>query len=81
MTQQEWSALFPFHFGSTIERQARLTLRREGERDRDELEAFIHARFESIHHADVHHYLPELIGLQDSHGHLIAAAGLRPAIH
>ncbi|HHH9232560.1 TPA: thermostable hemolysin [Pseudomonas aeruginosa] len=81
MTQQEWSALFPFHFGSTIERQARLTLRREGERDRDELEAFIHARFESIHHADVHHYLPELIGLQDSHGRLIAAAGLRPAIH
>lgn len=83
MTQQEWSALFPFHFGSVIERQARLTLRRDGDGDGDgdrgELEAFIHARFESIHHADVHHFLPELIGLQDSHGRLIAAAGMRPA--
>ena len=79
MTQQEWSGLFPFHFGSVIERQARLTLRREGDSDREELETFIHERFESIHHADVHHYLPELIGLQDSHGRLIAAAGIRPA--
>ena len=79
MTQQEWSALFPFHFGSAIERQACLTLRREGDSDREELEAFIHSRFESIHHADVQHFMPELIGLQDSHGRLIAAAGIRPA--
>ncbi|WP_430318382.1 thermostable hemolysin [Pseudomonas nitroreducens] len=79
MTQREWSDLFPFHFGSVIERQARLTLCREGDTDRAKLEAFIHARFESIHHADVHHYLPELIGLEDSHGRLIAAAGIRPA--
>ena len=79
MSQQEWSSLFPFHFGSSEERQACLTLRPEGHPARGELETFIHARFESIHHADVHHYLPELIGLQDSHGRLIAAAGIRPA--
>ncbi|WP_442108103.1 thermostable hemolysin [Pseudomonas sp. NUPR-001] len=79
MTQQEWNALFPLHFGSVATRQACLMLCAEGDAGREALEAFIHARFESTHHANVHRYLPQLIGLQDSHGQLIAVAGIRPA--
>lgn len=79
MTQHEWTALFPFHFGPSLERQVSLILARPGQPHRGELEAFIHDRFAAMHQADVRHYLPELIGLQDHQGHLIAAVGLRPA--
>lgn len=81
MTQHEWHGLFPLHLGAHAERPACLVLRREGDPGRAELEAFIHARFAAAYQADIRHYLPELLGLHDSHGQLIAAAGIRPASH
>ncbi|MDF3932547.1 thermostable hemolysin [Pseudomonas citronellolis] len=79
MNPTRWNALFPFHFGSHPERRCSLLLRQAGDADRERLEAFIHERFEHVHHADVHHYLPELLGLHDSHGRLIAVVGMRLA--
>ncbi|AHC82079.1 thermostable hemolysin [Pseudomonas plecoglossicida] len=79
MTQADSASLFPLAIGSHGERLARMTLKRPGEPGRDELEQFIHARFACAHHADVQHYLPELLGLHDSHGRLMAAAGIRLA--
>ncbi|AGZ35552.1 thermostable hemolysin [Pseudomonas sp. SWI6] len=80
MTQNDCGAMFPLAIGVHPERQAHLLLHGVSDPGRAELEQFIHARFQSIHHADVHHYLPELLGLYDSHHRLIAAAGIRPAI-
>lgn len=79
MTQTEWNDLFPFHFGTHNERRASLDLLRQGDPGRAEAERFIHERFEQVHHADVHHFLPELVALRDSHGRLTAVTGMRPA--
>lgn len=79
MNHAEWSALFPLRFGPSAEHACSLSLQRQDDPGRAELEAFAHARFEHVHHADIHHFLPELLGLHDSHGQLIAVAGIRPA--
>lgn len=79
MTQAEWNALFPFQFGTHPERRASLVLRREGEPGREALEAFVHERFARMHHADVQHFLPDLLGLYDGQGRLSAAVGIRLA--
>ncbi|WP_435608965.1 thermostable hemolysin [Pseudomonas knackmussii] len=79
MNHAEWGALFPFRFGPGAERQSSLTLQHEGDPQRTQLEAFVHDCFKHVHHADVHHFLPELLGLHDSHGRLTAVAGIRPA--
>jgi len=79
MTQTQWNALFPLRFGTHAERMASLVLRRAGEPGREALEAFIHQRFERMHHADVQHFLPDLLGLYDSQGRLSAAVGIRLA--
>ena len=79
MTQSQWSGLLPLPIGSHVDHQAHLSLHLHKDPGRDELEHFIHQCFASVHHADVQHYLPELLALHDSHGRLIAAAGLRPA--
>lgn len=80
MIDEHWRALFPLAIGTHTDRgMAHLTLSLANEPGRNELERFIHQRFASVHRADVHHYLPELLGLADSHGRLIAAAGMRLA--
>ncbi|PYB80942.1 thermostable hemolysin [Pseudomonas sp. LB-090624] len=79
MTHTLWSSLLPLPIGTHAEHHACLSLHLQGEPGRDELEHFIHRCFADVHHADVHHYLPELLALRDSHGQLIAAAGIRPA--
>ncbi|MNG71867.1 Thermostable hemolysin [compost metagenome] len=79
MNQPHHGAVFPLAIGGHAERQAHLTRQRPNDPGRTELEQFIHARFATVHCADVQHYLPELLGLHDSHGRLIAAAGVRLA--
>lgn len=79
MTQTDCGAMFPLAIGMHPERQAHLLVRSVSDPGRDMLEQFIHARFQCAHHADVQHYLPELLGLHDSHQRLIAAAGIRLA--
>lgn len=79
MTQLEWSSLLPLSVGSHAEHHAQLSLHRDHDPGRGELEHFIHECFASMHQADVQHYLPELLALHDRHGRLIAAAGVRPA--
>ena len=79
MTQADSASLFPLAIGNHGDRLAHMTLKHPGEPGREELEQFIHARFACAHHADVQHYLPELLGLHDSHGRLMAAAGIRLA--
>lgn len=79
MTQSDSPSLFPLAIGSHGDRLAHLTVKHPGEPGREELEQFIHARFACAHHADVQHYLPELLGLHDSHGRLMAAVGIRLA--
>lgn len=79
MTQLPWSSLLPLPIGCHADHHAQLSLVLEQDAGRVELEGFIHACFAAVHHADVHHYLPELLSLHDSHGRLIAAAGMRLA--
>lgn len=79
MTQTLWSSLLPLSIGTHADHHAHLTLHLHDDPGRGELEHFIHQCFADVHHADVHHYLPELLALRDSHGRLIAAAGMRPA--
>lgn len=79
MTQLEWSNLLPLRVGGNAEHHAQLSLHLAHDSGRGDLEHFIHQRFAAMHHADVQHYLPELLALHDRHGRLIAAAGVRPA--
>ncbi|MFJ4453835.1 thermostable hemolysin [Pseudomonas sp. NPDC089392] len=79
MTQTLWSSLLPLSIGTHADHHAHLSLHLHHDPGRGELEHFIHQCFSDVHHADVHHYLPELLALRDSHGRLIAAAGVRPA--
>ncbi|MCP8466991.1 thermostable hemolysin [Pseudomonas sp. ZM23] len=81
MTQSEWESLFPFHIGPRDTHLASLRLVGHGDPQRREIEAFVHERFERVHHADVHQFLPELLSLRDRHGTLVAAAGIRLAAH
>lgn len=79
MIQSLWSSLLPLPIGTHADHHARLSLHLWDDPGRGELEHFIHRCFADVHQADVHHYLPELLALRDSHGQLIAAAGMRPA--
>lgn len=79
MSQIQWSSLLPLAIGSHSDHHAHLTLHRAEDASRADIEHFIHQRFATAHHADVHHYLPELLALNDSHGRLVAAAGVRLA--
>ncbi|MNZ23980.1 Thermostable hemolysin [compost metagenome] len=79
MTGNEWSSLFPFHFGQRAEHRASLELLRSGDAGREQVEGFIHDRFNHAHHADIRHFLPELLALRDAEGRLLAVAGMRLA--
>ncbi|MFV3402723.1 MULTISPECIES: thermostable hemolysin [Pseudomonas] len=79
MTESQWSSLLPLPIGSHADHRAQLSLHLAGQTSRADLEHFIHTCFATVHQADVQHYLPELLALHDSHGRLIAAAGMRPA--
>jgi hypothetical protein len=57
----------------------RLFERVRGENGREALESFIATRFRDSHEACVRHYMPALIGLEDSHGELRCAIGYRSA--
>ena len=46
---------------------------------RQEIEQFIHDVFARAWQADIHHFLPVLIGIHESNGECVAAAGLQPA--
>src|SRR5262245_34694133 len=61
MTGEEWSSLCPFHFGSHAEQRACLALLGNGDDGREQAENFIHDCFSRAHHADVRHFLPELL--------------------
>lgn len=47
--------------------------------DRNELEGFVHGVFKKAHGASIKHYLPNLMGLRDETGKLLAVCGLRHA--
>jgi len=80
MTQSEWESLFPFRFGPRDTHLASLCLIGRDDPQRHEIEAFVHERYDRIHHADLHQYLPELLSLRDRHGALVAVAGIRLAL-
>ena len=48
-------------------------------RQQRKLEQYIHAVFSRAYAADVHHFLPLLVGIREPGGEYIAAAGLQPA--
>ncbi|MDH0731312.1 thermostable hemolysin [Pseudomonas sichuanensis] len=79
MTESQWSSLLPLPIGSHADYHAHLSLHLAAGASRADIEHFIHQCFASVHQADVQHFLPELLALHDSHGRLIAAAGMRPA--
>ncbi|AGI24861.1 hypothetical protein H681_14965 [Pseudomonas sp. ATCC 13867] len=79
MTRSEWESLFPFRFGPRDTHLASLRLVDGDDPQRHEVEAFVHERFDRVHHADVHQYLPELLSLRDRHGALVAVVGMRLA--
>lgn len=47
--------------------------------DRCEIEQFIHDVFAKTYGANVQHFMPDLIGLRDENGELVAAFGMRKA--
>jgi len=79
MIQPQWSTQLPLPIGSHADHHAWLSLHLEQDAERGQLEQFIHQCFACVHRADVNYYLPELLALHDSHGRLIAAAGIRAA--
>lgn len=79
MSHIQWSSLLPLAIGTHADHHAHLSIHPMGDPARQDLERFIHQRFATAHHADVQHYLPELLALHDSHGRLSAAAGVRLA--
>jgi len=47
--------------------------------NRREQEAFISEKFHAAHHAEIQHFMPEFLTLQNAGGDLIAICGMRPA--
>ncbi|MCY1494781.1 Thermostable hemolysin [compost metagenome] len=78
MDNIRWAQLFPVRFG-TPHACACLALLRAGDAGRAEAEAFVHERFDHMHHADVHRFMPELVAMRDADGRLAAVAGMRLA--
>jgi len=56
----------------------RFGLQTPGSRERPAVEAYIHAHFSAVHHAEVNHFLPNIISLRCG-GKYSAAVGLAPA--
>ena len=50
-----------------------------GDPARTEVEGFIRAVFKSAHHADISHFMPQLVALRDQNGVLMAAFGWKKA--
>lgn len=50
-----------------------------GDPARAEVEGFIRAVFKRAHDADITHFMPQLVGLRDNNGVLMAAFGLKKA--
>ncbi|AYF85787.1 thermostable hemolysin [Pseudomonas sp. JS3066] len=80
MNSDEWSALFPFHFGLNSQQHS-LSLLLPGVPGRSQVEDFVHRRFLSAHGADIRQFMPELLSLRNHHGALSAATGIRLAEH
>jgi len=59
--------------------RSRLRVHRADDPGRPELEDFIREVYRRRYGADVRHFAPELVGLRDEHGDLVAAAGYRAA--
>jgi len=57
----------------------RLRLHRVGSPGRLEIEAFIRAVYRERYGAELQHFAPMLVGLHDTHGDCVAAAGYRAA--
>jgi hypothetical protein len=77
MIDTEWNTSFPLSFGPDAQRPLALSLVREQDPDRAPVEAFVQDRFAAVHHADIHHFMPELMALHDRQGQLCAAVGAR----
>lgn len=80
MTDAEWNTAFPLQFGPDPQRPLSLSLTLKGEAEREAVEAFIQSRFAAIHHADIHHFMPDLMALHDRQGQLSAAVGSRVGV-
>jgi hypothetical protein len=57
----------------------RLAEAREGDHDRPEFEAFVRAAFARSHAAEIHTFMPSLLGFRDGDQRLRGVTGLRPA--
>lgn len=80
MTDGKWNTSFPLHFGQDTQRSMSLSLALKDDVERGAVEGFIRDRFAAVHHAEINHFLPELLALVDSHARLTAAVGARLAV-
>ena len=78
MIDSEWNTSFPLNFGPDAARPLALSLVRGHDVERAAVETFIQERFAAAHHADINHFMPELMALHDRQGQLSAAVGARP---
>ncbi|QKS80683.1 thermostable hemolysin [Pseudomonas bijieensis] len=79
MPDFDWNIHLPLAFGDAGPPVRHLHRALPGQPRRAEFEAFIQQRFRQVHGADIRHFMPELFGLDDVHGTLCAAAGVRRA--
>lgn len=77
MIDAEWNTSFPLCFGPDVQRPLSLSLTLKDDAERATVEAFIQDRFAAVHHADIHHFMPELMALHDRQGQLSATVGAR----
>lgn len=79
MVNSEWNTLFPLSFGPDLNRPLSLSLAHKDDPARAEVECFIQDRFAAVHHAEVQHFMPDLLALHDRQGLLSATVGARNA--
>ncbi|GLK88484.1 thermostable hemolysin [Pseudomonas turukhanskensis] len=79
MIDAKWNTAFPLRFGPDAQRPLALSLTLKDDLQRPAVEAFIQDRFATVHQADVHHFMPELLALRDRQHQLSAAVGARIA--
>lgn len=77
MIDAEWNTSFPLFFGPDVQRPLSLALTLKDDAERATVEGFIQDRFAAVHHADIQHFMPELLALRDRQGQLSAAVGAR----
>ncbi|KAF0864560.1 thermostable hemolysin [Pseudomonas sp. LD120] len=75
----DWNIRLPLRFGLTADAPMTLARALPEDSQRGAFETYISQRFQQVHGARIHQFMPELFGLSNLEGALCAVAGVRMA--